>query len=414
MTARRLPPFAPAGWPVERVADPYPVYRRYRERDPVHRGAGLPGTATAWYAFRHADVVRVLGDDGFGRSAHAVTHADGRTVPPVPPGYDRLSRVVANWLVFMDPPKHRRLRMLLAPRFGRDSVRALRPRVAAIAFKLVRALREQPVFDLVDAFAAPLPLLVIAEVLGLPASDVPWLRGRAVALQEAGTTQVGRGADAYARADHAASQLTDYFLGEGARRRRSGGDDLIAVLARGEGRLSEDEFTGTCIHLLTAGHETTTNLIGKSVLALLANPGALGAGRALPVGAVDELIRYDAPVQMVTRWAYRDTVLGERTVRRGDKVVLVLGSANRDPRRFRDPDVLRLDRRPAGHCGFGMGIHYCLGALLAKAEAQIGLDALAQEGLLTGGLAARPVFGADLVFHGPTHLLLRAGPRGGA
>ncbi|GAA3868839.1 cytochrome P450 [Saccharothrix violaceirubra] len=391
-----VPLFDVADWPPARLADPYPVYRRYREHDPVHRGV-----ADTWYLFRHDDVVRVLTDDGFGRSAHAVRAPDGGTVPPIPPDYDRLRRVVANWLVFLDPPRHRRLRALVSRAFTADTVHALRPRIAEIARGLVRAMRDRPVVDLVEEFAAPLPILVIAELLGVPAHDAPWFRERAVALQEAGGTRTSRRADAYALAEEAAGQLADYFL-------RGHDRGLVALLARAG--LTEDEFTGTCVHLLTAGHETTTNLIGKSVLALLANPSALDGRRAPTTGEVDELIRYDAPVQMVTRWAYRDTVLRGRGIHRGDKVVAVLGSANRDPCRFPDPDVLRLDRTGPAHRGFGMGIHYCLGAALARAEAEIGLGALLAGNLLAGS-AFDVRYGADLVFHGPTRLMLRTTPQ---
>jgi cytochrome P450 len=175
-----------------------------------------------------------------------------------------------------------------------------------------------------------------------------------------------------------------------------------------------DEVVGTCVHLLTAGHETTTNLIGKSVLTLLAEPELLRRLRfnhdLLPV-VVDELVRYDPPVQMVSRWAYRDFSLSGKSIRLGDKVVLVLGSANRDPRRFPAPDEIRLDRSAGRHSGFGAGIHYCLGANLARTEAEIGLAALLPY-LPEMSRSDEPVhYGSDIIFHGPARLPLKTQPK---
>ncbi|MGH8903456.1 MAG: cytochrome P450 [Egibacteraceae bacterium] len=402
-------------WAAEDVANPYPVYHRYREHDPVHCSSVAAGAAGIWYVFRCDDVASVLSNQHFGRSAR-VAHAGDCPAPAlVPVNHDNLQRMVESWLVFMDPPRHTELRALLSREFSPRIVARLRARIAEIARDLITDMSKRSTVDLVDDFAAPFPILVISELLGVPKEHQVWFRERAVCLQEASTARVGRRADAYARAETAAGELTDYFREEAQRRRGEDHDDLIALLVRAQGRgepLTDTEIVGTCVHLLTAGHETTTNLISKSVLALLRNPDVLDELRASPdlmPNAVEELVRYDSPVQMVTRWAYRDEVLRGRTIRRGDKVMLVLGSANRDPDRFADPDVLHIRRSANQHCGFGIGIHYCLGATLARVEAEIGL-AMLLEKLPELGLTDEPVqYAEDMVFHGPTRLVLCTG-----
>ncbi|WP_406055935.1 cytochrome P450 [Streptomyces sp. NBC_01077] len=396
------------------LADPYPVYKRYRETDPVHAvrhpRAGGPTGPTTWYLFGHTEVARVLTDRGFGRASPATAGA-----VPVPEGYVMLRRIVENWLVFLDPPRHTRLRAHVAPPLGAPAVRALRPRVREIAEELVRPLARRPVVELVEGFAAPFPLLVVAGLLGVDAGRWPWFRTEALALQQAGGTRGDRSPAALERADRAAAELDGYFREELAVRRTEDRGDLLSALAAAgveDPSLGTTALTSTCVHLLTAGHETTTGLIGKAVLALLARPEIgeeLRADPGLLPNAVDEFLRHDPPVQMITRWAHRDVELAGRSVHRGDRVQLVLGSAHRDPARFPDPDTLDIHRDSGRHCAFGLGIHYCVGAALARAEAEIGL------GLLVDRLpalrpGARPrvevEYAPDWVFHGPSRLVL--------
>ncbi|WP_051969331.1 cytochrome P450 [Kitasatospora azatica] len=228
--------------------------------------------------------------------------------------------------------------------------------------------------------------------------------------------RTARSADGFVRAEAAAAQLDAYFRAElrsDARRERG---DLIGAMLRHGGGLPEDTLVGTCIHLLTAGHETTTNLLAKGLLALLAHPKELALLRARPQladDAVAELVRYDAPVQMITRYARRADRIGGRDLPAGSKVTLVLGSANRDPAQFRDPDRLDLRRDTRRHYGFGAGIHYCVGAPLARAEAEIGLSSLLARlpRPVLSTRSAEPVrYAEDLVFHGPSRLLIGAGP----
>jgi cytochrome P450 len=398
-----MKPFALSG-PGE-IADPYPVYARYRELDPVHAVApSTPHAPGTWYVFRFDDVTRVLGSDRFGRGGHAT---------PIPPDFPALRRMVAGWLVFLDPPWHTRLRALITRHFTARVVASLRPRIAQIAEGLAAGIRLAPRTDLVADFAAPLPILVISELLGIAPARRDWLRTRAVALQQANTSRGDGGREARLRsAEAAAAELSAYLLGEVARRRRGGTDDLTSALVHAQPGLTDAEIVATCVHLLTAGHETTTNLLAKGTLALLRHPQVrdrLVAHPTLMPAAVDELIRYDGPVQLVTRWAHRPATVGGVDIPAGSKVIVVLGSANRDPRRFPDADTLDISRDAARHAGFGAGIHYCLGAGLAKAEAEIGFTALLR---CLPGLARtdEPVeYADDLVFHGPSRVPLSTG-----
>lgn len=407
-----LPPFNPTGWSERELADPYPVYTRYREAAPVHSGLPTEGETAVWYVFTAAETEHVLTSRDYGRDATCGA-AQRTAVPSLPDGRPGLRQLVQDWLVFLDPPKHTRLRRILSGEFTPRVVDALRPRIAEITHELLAGMRTKPVTDLVAGFAAPLPLVVIAELLGVPRRHLDWYRTRALALQEASTARTGQCPDAYRRSDTAASELRDYFLDQVRRSRRSDREDLVGLLAaaRRSGLfLGDDEIAATCVHLLTAGHETTTNLLSKAVLIMLDRPDVRARLQDHPeeVGtAVDEFIRFDGPVQMISRWAYRDHELAGAHIRQGDKVVLVLGSANRDPGRFHDPDVLDLDRGTGKHCGFGMGIHFCLGAALARAESEIAITALLKKIHEFSRSEDPIIYNQDLVFHGPATLPLR-------
>jgi cytochrome P450 len=389
--------FGIRGWRPADLADPYPVYRRHRDQDPVQRGDG-----GAWYVFGFHDVDTVLRSPDFGRGPGA----------PVGPERAALHRIVQNWLVFMDPPRHTELRRMVSAEFAPAVTAGLRGRIAAIAAELVAHLGGPPMVDLVEDFAAPFPVLVISELLGVAAEHRMWLRQRAMWLQEASSARVGHRAEGLDRAEQAAHDLEGYFGEQLEVRRGDPREDLISLLAGAQqrGEATPEEIVGTCVHLLTAGHETTTNLISKSGLILLDARDLLDRLRSepelLPV-VVDELVRYDPPVQMVSRWAYRDLSLGGKSIRPGDEVVLVIGSANRDPLRFPEPDELRLDRSAVRHSGFGAGIHYCLGANLARTEAEVGLAALLKI-MPEMSRADEPVcYGNDIIFHGPIRVPLR-------
>ncbi|MBW4491192.1 MAG: cytochrome P450 [Trichocoleus desertorum ATA4-8-CV12] len=400
----RLNPFLP-----EVIADPYPIYRRYREIDPVHWGVSsnprLPG---AWYLFRYEDVVQALENPKFGREAWRV-RGDGEGAP-VPPAYQGFQSMVSNWMVFRDPPDHTRLRSLVNKVFSAKMVENIRPGIFDIADNLLDAVHTRTEMDLVEEFAFPLPVMVISNLLGVPPQDRPLFRSWALALQHASASRLTPSPQVYEQAEQATQGLIHYFQQAIAQRQVEPQEDLITALvkAQDEGnKLSDEEVLATCIHLLTAGHETTINLIAKGVLALLCNPDELQLLRSHPElipGAIEELIRYDSPVQMVTRWAYTDLEIGDKLIRRGDSVGLMLGAANRDPARFQNPDLLDIQRSDCKHCGFGSGIHFCLGSALARAEAQIALNILLNR-LPDLRLVDKTVAWANnIVFHGPKHL----------
>lgn len=263
---------------------------------------------------------------------------------------------------------------------------------------------------MVEDFAFPLPTKVVAIMLGADPEDLPLFRQWALSMQHASASCLTPPPDVYQRANQAAQAFIDYFTPLITERRAQPREDLISALVKAadEGdKLSDFEIVATCTHLLTAGHETTINLIAKGTLALLYNPDVLQMLRSHPEMipmAIDELIRYDTPVQMVTRWAYADIEVGDKLIRRGDSVGIMLGSANRDPARFKNPDVLDIHRQDNKHSGFGSGIHFCIGSGLARAEGQIALNVLLNR-LPELRLADEKIDWANnIVFHGPNHL----------
>lgn len=405
-TIERLNPFVK-----EVISDPYSFYSYYREKDPVHWGVSsnprLPG---AWYLFRYRDVMKVLESPKFGREASKVRD-DGEGAP-VPKVYRGFSSIVSNWMVFRDPPTHTRLRTIVNKVFSPKMVENIRPAIIDITDNLLDKVHLQGEMDLVDDFAFPLPVMVIADMLGVDPKDRPLFRKWALALQHASASRLTPSSEVYEQAEAATQGFIDYFKQEIAKRHVEPTDDLITALvkARDEGnKLNDEEILATCIHLLTAGHETTINLISKGILALLRQPQALKLLRSHPElmpAAVEELVRYDSPVQMVSRWAYEDIEIGGKLIRRGDSVGLMLGSANRDDERFENPDELNFQRQQVKHSGFGSGIHFCLGSTLARAEATIALNTLINR-LPHLRLKNDSIEWANnIVFHGPKHLQL--------
>nr|QIS94333.1 Tjp9 [Symphyonema bifilamentata 97.28] len=400
----RLNPFLP-----EFIANPYAFYSRYREEDPVHWGitsnSRLPG---AWYLFRYEDVVKVFEDPRFGREARRVL--SDNQAPLVPPAYKGFLSMVSNWLVFRDPPDHTRLRSLVNKVFSQRVVENIRPAIFSIADSLLDQVHARGEMDLIEEFAFPLPVMVIAALLGVDPKDRPLFRQWSMALLEASASRLTPSPEIYSRAEQATQGFIDYFTEAIAQRRAEPREDLITDLikAQDEGdKLSEQEVLSMCIHLLTAGHETTVNLISKGMLSLLRNRDTFKILRTHPEllpGAVEELLRYDSPVQMVTRWAYEDVEIGGKLIRRGDSVGLMIGAANRDPLRFENPDVLDIKREDCRHCVFGGGIHFCIGSALARAEGQIALNVLLNR-LPELRLAEQTLeWHGTIVFHGPKHL----------
>jgi pimeloyl-[acyl-carrier protein] synthase len=345
----------------------------------VRPGAGLQRAPDGggWVAASHAAVLTVLREPGWSsdqRRAASSALAPGVEIPEV--AGELLSKI----LLFMDAPAHTRLRGLISKAFTPRSVERLRPRMVELTEDLLAPLRAEGRFDVIDDLAFPLPITVICELLGVPAADRELFRQQtremAVVLdQEATPEQLGRAAGA---ALTFAAYLVPLFVERGREPRA----DLISALVAAEeagDRLGADELLFTVVLLLVAGHETTMNLIGNGLLALLRNPDQLALLRTRPElmpSAVEELLRYDSPVRLTIRTALADTTLAGETVVAGEQVIAMLDAANHDPVAFASPDVLDLTRDAHRHVAFGGGAHYCLGAALARAEAQVALSAL--------------------------------------
>jgi cytochrome P450 len=358
------------------IADPYPIFHRLQDEDPVHRNAALGG----WVLTRYADVRAALNDPRLSsdRITPFVRHQADRGVGAK---IQEIGRLLGRWAVFTDPPTHTRLRGLMNTAFTTRAVDRLRPRIAEIVDELLDRVAPIGRLDLIRDFAWPLPITVIADMLGVPRQD----RGALKAWSDELATFVGSALatpDKYERAARSVGQMTAYFRDLGRARRSAPPDDLLSALVGAEPRpdaLSEDEVVATAILLLFAGHETTANLIGNGVLALLRHPGELAALRrdpALATSAVEELLRYDGPSGAMVRVARDDVAVDGVTIGADERIFLMINAANRDPRQFAEPDRVDIHRDPNRHLAFGYGIHFCIGAPLARLEAQIAIPAL--------------------------------------
>jgi cytochrome P450 len=358
-----------------RVADPYPTYAWLRAARPVWRP-----TERVYVLSRHEDCAAVLRDPRFGRSEEGL-----RVRRAGPAGEATADEPAVRSFLALNPPDHTRLRRLVSRAFTPARVRDLGPRIEAIAAELIDTASASggPV-DLMAALASPLPVTVISELLGVPSADYDRLVAWSDALARGLDPGFLISAEDRERQQLARAEFGAYLSELIAERRRSPGDDLVSALAGvvDDGDvLSEEELIATCILLLVAGHETTTSLMGSAVLGLLQHPDQLARLRAEPglmTGAVEEFLRYDPPVQLTARVALTDASIGALPVAAGSAAVMLLGAANRDPALCADPDELDITRPPTHHVSFGQGIHFCLGAPLARLETQIVLRLLLQ------------------------------------
>jgi pimeloyl-[acyl-carrier protein] synthase len=356
--------------------NPYALYKELRENDPVHLAQITP--TRQWFVTRYEDVVFVLKDQRFGREYARIA----------PPGFEMqvaeewkpLVNLQRHWMLFRDPPHHTRLRSLVNTAFTPKTVARLRPHIEDIANDLILRLQEKSSIDVISDYAFPLPVIVIAEMLGVPPEDREQFREWSNLIAK--SLDVSVDLKTAGQASQVAIELTEYFRDLVQERKKNPRQDMISDLIAAEeqgDKLSEDELLATCILLLVAGHETTVNLIGNAVLLLTEHPEAKRQLRAQPgliETAVEEFLRYESPVQMTARIAFEDVELNGRLIRKGDQVTTALGSANRDPEVFSNPDVLDLGRTPNRHLSFATGIHYCVGAPLARLEAAIAIQAL--------------------------------------
>jgi cytochrome P450 len=383
------------------LADPYPVFAALREQGPVHwhQGLGLH------IAVSHAACDALLRNRALGRIWR------DREPAEMFPAFNLLHRTS---ILESEPPTHTRLRRLVAGAFGRGHVERLRPWVTGMANQLVAdlvaELRAGRPTDLIAAVAEPLPVEVIAELLGVPQADRKLLRPWSNAIVK--MYEYGLGTDLQVAAEAAAREFVAYLRELVAERRlRPGDSDLISDLvaaADGADRLSQDEIVGTCVLLLMAGHEATVNVIGNGVNALAHRPQEwrrLVDDPALVVPGAEEMTRFDSSLQLFERTATADLDLAGTPIKAGQKVAALLGAANRDPAVFADPDRFDAGRAVNSHLGFGAGIHFCLGAPLARIEVQSVVGALAAQ-LPELNLNAEPVRRPEFVIRGLTALEL--------
>ncbi len=339
-----------------------------------------PGGPPAVYLFGFAEVMAALRDDRLRRESWRLI-ADAETPPQ--PAPDTFGSLTQNWMLFRDPPDHTRLRQLANTAFTPKRVASRRPAIVALAEQLLDKMIDRDArADLIASFAFPLPVLVIADVLGVPDKDRDRFREWSAVFAAAIDVDVAELATIASRADAASAEVSDYLRWIIAQRRAEPRDDLLSamIVAQSAGdRFTEEELIATCVLLLFAGHETTVNLIGNGTLALLHHPDQWQSFLIRPElagNATEELLRYDGPVQLTGRVAFEDFEIGGVPVPRGTEVVMMLGAANRDPAAFPDPDRLDITRNGGRILSFGMGIHFCLGAPLARLEGEVAFAAL--------------------------------------
>jgi pimeloyl-[acyl-carrier protein] synthase len=352
-------------------ADPYPFYRRLREQDPVHQSP-----MGFWVLTRYDDCVAVLRDQRFGREEFqqmlSAVYGDDTEKPALPRS-----------MLFRDPPDHTRLRGLVSKAFTPRTIEVMRDHIQEIVDRLLGRALAQGGMDVIEDLAYPLPVTVICEMLGVPVGDHASIRGWSADIARS-LDAIGLPSDQSIvdRGRVSRRALADYFRALVPERRAHPQPDLLSGLLAAEeqgDKLTEPEVIAMCLLLFIAGHETTVNLIGNGLLALLRHPDQLArvqGDAALIPNAIEELLRYDSPVQRTARIANTDVDLAGHRVGKGTMVVTALGAANRDPAQFAEPDRLDVTRRDVRHISFGYGIHFCLGAPLARVEGQIALGTL--------------------------------------
>jgi cytochrome P450 len=359
------------------IADPFPIFAQLRAREPVHWNEVLGG----WVLTRYRHVRLVLSDARL--SADRITPFRDHLIPDARARVAELLKMLGLWAVFNDPPAHTRRRALLNKAFTPRRVSALRPMISAIVEQLLDRVIGRGEMDLIADFAYPLPASVIAGMIGVPLADLDrfkrWSDDIASFVGSALASP-----DKRTRAERGMREIADYFRGMLAEHRRRPCDDILSALIAAEesaARLTEDEIVASSVLLLFAGHETTTNLIGNGMLALMRHPeaqSALAAEPELAPSAVEEMLRYDGPTQAMTRIAKEAVELetGLPRIESGERVFALLNAANRDGEVFAEPDRFDIRRGETRHISFGYGIHFCLGAPLARLEGEIAVRTL--------------------------------------
>lgn len=393
--------------------DPYPVYSRLRKERPVFYDPAWELT----FFTRHADVAGMLKDRRFGRDIRGVTgdidpRLYARNYPDHLPTWNRYIR---GSFIDLEPPRHTRLRRLVQWAFTRRSTETYRPRLEATAAAALETAIERGAMEAIAEYATPIPLVMIADLLGIPQGDQPqlvsWSHDIVRVFDQGCTAEEG------ARAEHAVSAFVEYIRQVLVERRRNPGSDLVSSLlaANHEGdRLDDDELIATCILTLNAGHEATVHAIGNGLLALASDPDQFELLKTDPAGlaerATDEILRYDSPLQMFERWVLTDLEWSGTELEHGTKVGLLFGSANHDEAVFVEPERLDLRRIDNPHVSFGAGVHYCVGAPLARVELEVAFAAFATR-IEKFELNGEPERVRSLVFRGMRSLPLALSPR---
>lgn len=357
--------------------DPYPLYRQLQDTEPAYFSEAWNG----WMLTRYADAESAFKDRRL--SANRVSGYAAKMPDAVKEKLKPLIDNISRWTLLLDPPDHTRLRGLISKAFTPRAVEAMRPRIQVLVKELLDRHSASEHIDIIEDLAYPLPTIVIGDMLGVPAQDAALLKECSDAIAAfMGASQLKP--EIAARAVKAVVELETYLRGVMEEHRRAPKPNLMSQLlaVRDEGEsLSEAELFATCVSLLFGGHETTTNLIGNTVIALARNPEQYRLLRESPErvpSAVEEGLRYDSPVQRMGRMAVEDIEYHGRTVRKGDRVFMVMGANNRDPRQFPEPDRFDITRRENRHLTFGYGPHFCLGAALGRLEGQLALAALVE------------------------------------
>lgn len=396
-------------WNPAFVADPYPAYAELREAGRVRYFE----PTNQWLVAHHADVSALLRDRRLGRTyQHRFTHEEfGRTAPP--PEHEPFHTLNDHGMLDLEPPDHTRIRRLVSKAFTPRTVERLRPYVERLAGELADALVAAGGGDLLTDVAEPLPVAVIAEMLGIPEADRAPLRPWSADI--CGMYELNPPEETAQKAVRASLEFSEYLRELIAERRRNPGEDLISGLIAAhdedDDRLTEQEMISTCVLLLNAGHEATVNSTVNGWWALFRHPDQLAALRAdhsLVPSAVEELMRYDTPLQLFERWVLDEIEIDGQVIPRGAEIAMLFGSANHDPAVFTDPERLDLTRRDNPHISFSAGIHYCIGAPLARIELAASMTALLRKAP-TLRLATEPRRRPNFVIRGLEGLAVEVG-----
>jgi hypothetical protein len=358
------------------VANPYPVYDHLRRQAPIYWSE----TRQSWILTRYADIVTLLHDPRLSSDRFATIAS--RLLSETQAQFRPFITAVSAWMLMRDPPDHTRLRSLVTQAFTPRIVAHMRERIQALVDDLLDAVQDQGHMDVIADLAVPLPGTVIAEMLGVPRTDQPQFKqwSDEITVGLGGADTIGPRTERYRIAQESFLALSAYFQDKVAALRRAPQDHLLSALVQAEAagdRLTDIELFANCVLLIFAGHETTTNLIGNGLLALLQHPDQLERLRHTPdlmPSAIEEFLRYDSPVQMMSRLATVDVPIAGTQIKHGQRVCLYYAAGNRDPAQFDAPHQLDITRRDNRHLAFGQGVHYCLGAALARLEGQIAIN----------------------------------------